>query len=95
LWLQKQVEVGEAVMEGNIYKRWMEDYSGEDFLGAVDRGIGESFLFPLHLARSSLPRLRCTQSDLSSSRNPHDGIICAGADSRKPREKSRSRTTLA
>ena len=44
LWLQKQVEIGEAVMEGNLYKRWMEDYSGEDFLGAVDRGIGESRL---------------------------------------------------
>lgn len=46
LWLQKQVQLGEAKLEGNIYKRWMEDYSGEDFLGAVDRGIGT---FPLLL----------------------------------------------
>lgn len=29
-------------MEGNVYKRWMEDYAGEDFIGAVNRGIGES-----------------------------------------------------
>jgi hydroxymethylpyrimidine/phosphomethylpyrimidine kinase len=40
LWLQKQVKLGEAKVEGNLYKRWMEDYGGEDFLGAVDRGIG-------------------------------------------------------
>jgi hypothetical protein len=40
LWLQKQVTLGEAKVEGNLYKRWMEDYGGEDFLGAVDRGIG-------------------------------------------------------
>jgi len=40
LWLQKQVALGKAKVEGNIYKRWMEDYGGEDFLGAVDRGIG-------------------------------------------------------
>jgi hydroxymethylpyrimidine/phosphomethylpyrimidine kinase len=40
LWLQKQVTLGEAKVEGNLYKRWMEDYAGEDFLGAVDRGIG-------------------------------------------------------
>jgi hydroxymethylpyrimidine/phosphomethylpyrimidine kinase len=45
LWLQKQVILGEARLEGNLYKRWMEDYSGEDFLGAVDRGIGSFFLF--------------------------------------------------
>jgi len=49
LWLQKQVQLGEAKLEGNIYKRWMEDYSGEDFLGAVDRGIGTSpLLLPSH-----------------------------------------------
>jgi hypothetical protein len=61
LWLQKQVRLGEAKVEGNLYKRWMEDYGGEDFLGAVDRGIGmsppppppptplHSFLFPLFM----------------------------------------------
>jgi hydroxymethylpyrimidine/phosphomethylpyrimidine kinase len=47
LWLQKQVQLGNATMEGNIYKRWMEDYSGVDFLGAVNRGIGQFSLFPL------------------------------------------------
>jgi len=65
LWLQKQVTLGEAKVEGNIYKRWMEDYGGEDFLGAVDRGIGTSFSYsswsflpPLNfflLPSSSLP----------------------------------------
>ena len=40
LWLQKQVACGRATMEGNVYKRWMEDYAGEDFIGAVNRGIG-------------------------------------------------------
>ncbi|WRT68741.1 phosphomethylpyrimidine kinase [Kwoniella shivajii] len=39
LWLQKQVELGEATLEGNIYKRWMQDYCGEDFLHAVEIGI--------------------------------------------------------
>ncbi|WWC90357.1 phosphomethylpyrimidine kinase [Kwoniella dendrophila CBS 6074] len=39
LWLKKQVDKGEAVLEGNLYKRWMEDYSGKDFLNAVERGI--------------------------------------------------------
>lgn len=46
LWLQKQVKRGEAKMEGNVYKRWMEDYAGEDYLGAVNRGIGLSFPVP-------------------------------------------------
>nr|XP_018261804.1 phosphomethylpyrimidine kinase [Kwoniella dejecticola CBS 10117]OBR83962.1 phosphomethylpyrimidine kinase [Kwoniella dejecticola CBS 10117] len=39
LWLKSQVEKGEAKLEGNLYKRWMEDYSGADFLRAVERGI--------------------------------------------------------
>lgn len=41
LWLQKQVQCGGAIMEGNRYARWMEDYAGKDFLDAVSRGIGE------------------------------------------------------
>jgi hydroxymethylpyrimidine/phosphomethylpyrimidine kinase len=45
LWLAKQVERGEAVMEGNIYKSWMEIYKGQEFLDAVNRGIGESLFF--------------------------------------------------
>ncbi|CAK9784595.1 hypothetical protein CC85DRAFT_325983 [Cutaneotrichosporon oleaginosum] len=39
LWLRKQVAAGEAVLEGNPYRRWMEDYAGDDFIGAVRRGI--------------------------------------------------------
>ncbi|KAK4685146.1 hydroxymethylpyrimidine/phosphomethylpyrimidine kinase / thiaminase, partial [Tremellales sp. Uapishka_1] len=35
LWLQKQVSLGQATMEGNIYKRWMEDYSGAEYLAAI------------------------------------------------------------
>lgn len=32
-------------LEGNRYRKWMEDYAGQDYQGAVIRGIGESFLF--------------------------------------------------
>nr|XP_031863834.1 phosphomethylpyrimidine kinase [Kwoniella shandongensis]KAA5530906.1 phosphomethylpyrimidine kinase [Kwoniella shandongensis] len=39
LWLKKQVEEGNAVLEGNLYKKWMEDYCGAEFLAAVNRGI--------------------------------------------------------
>ena len=53
LWLQKQVRLGEAKVEGNLYKRWMEDYGGEDFLGAVDRGIGAFPSSSLHSPLSS------------------------------------------
>jgi hydroxymethylpyrimidine/phosphomethylpyrimidine kinase len=41
LWLQRQVECGEAVVAGNPYRQWMADYAGKDFLEAVNRGIGE------------------------------------------------------
>ncbi len=44
LWLRRRVETGQAKLEGNPYRRWMEDYSGPEFLAAVDRGIGESQL---------------------------------------------------
>lgn len=46
LYLQKRVQEGTAILEGNLYKRWMEDYSGSDFLGAVNRGIGELSYHP-------------------------------------------------
>lgn len=39
LWLQKRVASGEATLEGNPYARWVSDYAGEEFLGAVRRGI--------------------------------------------------------
>lgn len=39
LFLAERVAEGKAVLEGNPYKKWMQDYCGEDFLGAVRRGI--------------------------------------------------------
>jgi hydroxymethylpyrimidine/phosphomethylpyrimidine kinase len=39
LWLRTQVAAGEAVLDGNPYKRWMDDYAGAEFIGAVRRGI--------------------------------------------------------
>ncbi len=41
LWLRKQGDAGEAKLEGNPYRRWIEDYSGAEFQAAVNRGIGE------------------------------------------------------
>lgn len=40
MWLKERVESGEAKLEGNLYKKWIEDYSGKDYLDAVNRGIG-------------------------------------------------------
>lgn len=39
LWLAHRVDTGEAVLDGNPYRRWMEDYAGDEFIGAVRRGI--------------------------------------------------------
>lgn len=39
LWLQKRLATGEATLENNLYARWITDYAGEEFLGAVRRGI--------------------------------------------------------
>lgn len=39
LFLRQRVKEGKAKMEGNPYQRWMEDYAGEEFMGAVRRGI--------------------------------------------------------
>lgn len=39
LWLAHRVDAGEAVLEGNPYRRWMEDYAGAEFIGAVRTGI--------------------------------------------------------
>ncbi|KAL7420664.1 trifunctional hydroxymethylpyrimidine kinase/phosphomethylpyrimidine kinase/thiaminase [Cryptotrichosporon argae] len=39
MWLRKQIAAGAAKLDGNPYRKWIEDYSGEDFLAAVDRGI--------------------------------------------------------
>lgn len=47
LYLKRKLEdgSGEVVLEGNRYKRWIQDYSGADFQGAVNRGIRE---YPHH-----------------------------------------------
>lgn len=39
LWLQRRLGTGEATLEANPYARWVTDYAGEEFLGAVRRGI--------------------------------------------------------
>ena len=41
LWLKGRLRRGEIKLEGNPYRKWIEDYSGDDFQGAVNRGIGE------------------------------------------------------
>jgi hydroxymethylpyrimidine/phosphomethylpyrimidine kinase len=41
LWIKKQVDTGAMRLEGNPYRRWIETYCGEDFLKAINTGIGE------------------------------------------------------
>lgn len=43
LWLKKEASKPNSwvVMDGNPYKKWIEDYSGEHYQGAVRIGIGE------------------------------------------------------
>lgn len=43
LWLKKEAaKPGSWVkLEGNVYLRWIEDYSGEQYQGAVKLGLGE------------------------------------------------------
>ena len=43
LYLKRKLEdgSGEVILEGNRYKRWIQDYSGAEFQGAVNRGIRE------------------------------------------------------
>jgi hydroxymethylpyrimidine/phosphomethylpyrimidine kinase len=40
LWLRDQVDAGHAVLEGNVYREWIETYFSKDFLAAVNKGIG-------------------------------------------------------
>jgi hydroxymethylpyrimidine/phosphomethylpyrimidine kinase / thiaminase len=44
LWLKKEAEHhGSGILlEGNKYRRWIEDYSGELYQGAVKAGLGTS-----------------------------------------------------
>ncbi len=48
LWLKKQSEVSNswAVLEGNPYKQWMDEYAGEAYQNAVKIGLGLSMIFP-------------------------------------------------
>ena len=87
--MQKQVERGEAKMEGNLYRRWMEDYAGEDFLGAVNRGIGECFLASCLIAILSPTRDFVLPSLWIA--NP----ITEELTARKPRKESSGRTTFS
>lgn len=89
LWLQKQVEGGKAKMEGNLYKRWMEDYAGEDFLGAVNRGIGEC------LFDSSLIAILSPTRDFVLPTLWIPNPTTEELTGRKPRKESSGRTTLA
>jgi hydroxymethylpyrimidine/phosphomethylpyrimidine kinase len=52
LYLNKKIRQGEHgfKLEGNPYKRWIEDYSGKDFHAAVSRGIGASIVHWLRAA---------------------------------------------
>lgn len=45
LYLQRKIARGSEgfILEGNRYKRWIEDYSGKDYQDAVTRGIGMSY----------------------------------------------------
>lgn len=42
LWLKKEATKPNSwvVLEGNPYRKWIEDYSGESYQTAVKRGIG-------------------------------------------------------
>ncbi len=44
LWLVTEASKGDdswVVMEGNKYRKWIEDYGGEGYQNAVKTGIGE------------------------------------------------------
>ncbi len=43
LWLKKEASKPDSwvKLDGNVYLRWIEDYSGEHYQSAVKLGIGE------------------------------------------------------
>lgn len=47
LWLKKEAEEPNAwvVWQGNPFLKWMEDYAGEDFQGAVSLGLGTHIIY--------------------------------------------------
>lgn len=67
-------------MEGNLYKRWMEDYSGPDFLGAVNRGIG-TYKYDLPVPYSHVHNM---MTPSQANENPVRGAVAvllgSGAD---------------
>jgi len=48
LWLRKQASLPNSwvKIEGNPYKRWIEDYSGDEYQTAVKIGLGKCFSSP-------------------------------------------------
>jgi len=46
LWLKKEAAKTDSwvKLDGNPYKKWIEDYSGEDYQAAVRRGLGGNSL---------------------------------------------------
>ena len=49
LWLEKEAAKQNSWVrwQGNPYRKWMEDYSGEAFQNAVSTGLGKRFFsFP-------------------------------------------------
>lgn len=60
LWIQKESEKDNSwvIMEGNPYKLWIDDYSGERYQSAVKTGLGKprSFLLILWMFIFSDPK---------------------------------------
>ncbi|KAJ9124444.1 hypothetical protein QFC24_003233 [Naganishia onofrii] len=65
LYLKRKLEdgSGDVVLEGNRYKRWIEDYSGPDFQGAVNRGTLEQRMIADPPSPARLARLTKIWSD--------------------------------
>ena len=57
LWLKRHAIQGDSlpseekwvVLDGNPYKKWIDDYSGEWYQGAVKTGLGVLSDFPVEL----------------------------------------------
>lgn len=50
LWLKKQASLPNSwvLIEGNPYKKWMDDYAGEHYQGAVKLGLGQFIISPIN-----------------------------------------------
>lgn len=53
LWLKKEAAKPDSwvKLEGNPYKKWIDDYSGPDYQKAVQLGLGESTSIQLSVSR--------------------------------------------